>query len=101
VKVVVVCVECGIVTHTPWPDNTTELRNFARTLWRECRFVLSIVTGGGATTIPMTPGTEIVLKDGVMAPICGDCAKRIHGDVIIERVEQLFGDVPQTKRSGN
>lgn len=97
-KVVLVCVECGVVTHVPWPSDANELKSFMRTLWRESRFVLSIVTSIGAH-VPAGAQAEVSSKDVVMAPVCETCARRVHGQDCLDEVERSFGDAPSTKRS--
>ncbi len=99
-KIVLMCVECGGVAHASWPSNATELSGFMRTLWRETRFVLSVVTAAGPLAAPGAQA-EISSKDAVMAPVCDDCSRRVHGDACIDEVERSFGDAPATKRSRN
>ncbi len=85
-KVVLVCVECGEVTHASWPSNQAELSDFMRTLWVEKRYVLSVVSLAG----PMgPPGSLSAMKsnDVVMAPVCEACARRVHGEACLQRLD--------------
>lgn len=118
VKVVLVCVECGKACHAPWPESAVQLVDFMHTLWRECRYVMSAVSGeekeeaaghdtreldctcpaaaatGAASAMSTASAIATSLsgsrgkRGDLLAPLCEACAELVYGKAIMRVVRR-------------
>jgi hypothetical protein len=85
-KFAIACMECGKVAHAPWPENAAQLSDFMQSLWRECRYVMSVATmnegeAGAKAEIQKTEGA-------ILTPLCEACALKIHGPECMHAVAE-------------
>ncbi len=69
-KLVTVCVECGIVAHMPFDGE----RLLSRQMFKEAGWVLSVIDP----------------KEQVLAPLCGPCAKRVYPPELLAHIKKEF-----------
>jgi len=69
-KLVIICVECGIVAHAPFDGE----RLHSTELFKELGWVLSV-------TDP---------QEQVLAPLCGPCAERVYPPELLAVVKARF-----------
>ncbi len=72
-KLVIVCVECGVVAHAPF-DNE---RLLAKEVFRELGWILSFVDPKGQ----------------LLVPLCGPCAERAHSPDVLKEATRALSDL--------
>ncbi len=71
VKLVTVCVECGLVAHMPFDDGQ---KLSSRRMFREHGWVLSLIDP----------------KEKVLAPLCGPCAEKVYPPELLAHIKKEF-----------